>query len=78
MALPLDLLEKALNTRMTLTLKDGRVMEGTLVGYDQYMNLVLEGAEEHGAGGDRTLGTIVLRGNNLVSIAQALSTGNKG
>lgn len=71
MPLPLDVLETLLNAPMNLTLKDGRVMTGTLVGYDQYMNLVLENAVERGTDGERALGTIVLRGNNLVTIANS-------
>ena len=46
MALPLDVLEKSLNKKMALQLKDGRTVEGKLVGFDQYMNLVLEESEE--------------------------------
>lgn len=63
---------------MSLQLKDGRLIEGKLVGFDQYMNLVLEESEErHGAtkSGEepaatqaRRLGTVVLRGNNVVTI----------
>ena len=73
---------------MALQLKDGRVIEGKLVGFDQYMNLVLEeseerhtprasrdqGAEEGAAPAaatttTRRLGTVILRGNNVVTIA---------
>jgi small nuclear ribonucleoprotein len=71
MPLPLDLLEASLNERLQLTLKDGRVVEGQLVGYDQYMNLVLEEATERGADKERPLGTILLRGNNLLTIARS-------
>jgi small nuclear ribonucleoprotein len=55
MALPLDVLEKALNQKLSLLLKDGRIVEGKLSGYDEYMK--------------RRLGTIILRGNNVVSIS---------
>lgn len=54
---------------MALQLKDGRVIEGKLVGYDQYMNLVLEESEEKGTDTGRRLGTVVLRGNNVVTIS---------
>lgn len=70
MPLPLDLLEASLNARLQLTLKDGRVVEGQLVGYDQYMNLVLEETTERMADRERALGTILLRGNNLLTIAK--------
>ncbi|HLE95936.1 MAG TPA: LSM domain-containing protein [Candidatus Thermoplasmatota archaeon] len=69
MALPLDVLERSLNKKMALQLKDGRVLEGKLAGYDQYMNLVLEEVEERGGSTARRLGTVLLRGNNVVSIA---------
>lgn len=80
MVLPLDLLEQTLNARMQFLLKDGRALEGRLVGYDQYMNLVLEDAEERTPGRERKLGTLVLRGNNLISVAQPspVSTRSEG
>ena len=34
MALPLDVLEKAVNQKLSLLLKDGRVVEGKLSGFD--------------------------------------------
>src|SRR5438445_757927 len=60
--------------------QDGRTVEGKLVGFDQYMNLVLEESEErqtfHKAGSTeppsvqtRRLGTVILRGNNVVTIS---------
>ena len=71
MVLPLDLLEKQLNSRLLVTLKDGRTMEGKLVGFDQYMNLVLEETDERKDQQTRRLGTVVLRGNNVLSMGQA-------
>ncbi len=69
MALPLDVLERNINKKMALQLKDGRLIEGKLVGFDQYMNLVLEDSEEKQADVARRLGTVVLRGNNVVTIS---------
>jgi small nuclear ribonucleoprotein len=68
MPLPLDVLEKSVSKKMSLQLKDGRVLEGKLAGYDPYMNLVLEEAEERTEAATRRLGTVVLRGNNVVAI----------
>ncbi len=68
MALPVDVLEKTLNRKMSLLLKDGRTLEGTLTGYDEYMNLVLEETEERTEDQRRRLGTVVLRGNNVISM----------
>ncbi|MEF8847890.1 MAG: LSM domain-containing protein [Candidatus Thermoplasmatota archaeon] len=69
MALPLDVLEKSLNQKLSLLLKDGRQIEGKLTGYDQYMNMVLSDVDEKRDESKRKLGTIILRGNNVVSIS---------
>ncbi|MFQ6106651.1 MAG: LSM domain-containing protein [Thermoplasmata archaeon] len=69
MVLPTKVLENALNREILLVLKDSRVLEGKLVGYDEYMNLVLEDTEETKEEQVRRLGTVVLRGNNVVTIS---------
>jgi len=69
MALPLDVLEKSMNQKLSLLLKDGRTVEGKLSGYDEYMNMVLSDVEESLDDTKRRLGTIILRGNNVVSIS---------
>ena len=69
MVMPTALLEKSVDKRVSLLLKDGRVLEGKLTGFDEYMNMVLEETTESNTEGERRLGTVVLRGNNVVSIA---------
>lgn len=69
MPMPLDILEKALKKRMILQLKDGRILKGTLTGFDDYMNMVLIDTEEEYQDEKRRIGMVVLRGNNVVSIA---------
>ncbi len=69
MVMPNTLLEQSMNHRVTLLLKDGRVLEGKLVGFDDYMNMVLEDTEETTQERVRRLGKVILRGNNVVSIA---------
>ena len=68
MAMPLSVLEKSVNRRISLLLKDNRVLEGKLVGYDDYMNMVLEDTEETKDEQVRRIGTVILRGNNVVTI----------
>jgi small nuclear ribonucleoprotein len=68
MVLPLNVLEKSLNRRISLMLKDNRSLEGKLVGFDDFMNLVLEETEETKEEQVKKLGTVVLRGNNVVTI----------
>ncbi len=70
MSLPLSVLERSLNKKVQLLLKDKRVLEGKLSGYDEHMNLVIEDCEETAESGRRRLGTVVLRGSNLVSISR--------
>ena len=69
MAMPLTALDKALNKNVQLLLKDRRVLEGVLKGYDEHMNLVLEDTDETDSEGNRRKnGTIVVRGSNVVTI----------
>jgi len=74
MVMPLNVLEKSLNKKVSLLLKDSRILEGKLVGYDEYMNMVLEDTEETRIDQEtkdeqvRRIGTVVLRGNNVVTI----------
>lgn len=56
---PLDVLEAAIGTVVSVRLKDGEEYVGSLLGYDQHMNLVLE------RDGDNTT---IIRGDNVVSI----------
>ena len=69
MALPLDVLEKSVNQRLILLLKDGRTLEGVLSGYDEYMNMVLTDTEEKTENTKKKIGIVILRGNNIVSIS---------
>ena len=68
MVIPLNLMEKSISKKISLLLKDGRLIEGKLTGFDNYMNMVLEDTEESYQDQKRKLGTVILRGNNVVSI----------
>ena len=75
-ARPLDVLEEALNETVTVRLKDGTAFVGELVGYDQHMNVVLEGEidADEAPPGDTDPGvepvedTTIIRGDNVVTI----------
>ena len=58
---PLDVLEASLEEEVTVLLKGGEQFVGTLAGYDQHMNLVLEGTGE-------AEDTTIIRGDNVVTI----------
>ncbi len=68
MVMPLEILKHSLNKQVTLLLKDNRTLQGRLVGYDDYMNMVLEDTTESKGEEERRVGTVVLRGNNVVTI----------
>lgn len=70
MVMPQALLEKSVGRRVSLLLKDGRILEGRLEGSDEYMNMVLEETTETATDGEtRRLGSVILRGSNVVSIS---------
>ncbi len=65
---PLAVAERLTDQNVTLLLKDGRTLEGKLLGLDEHMNLVLDDGSEKAADVSRHLGRIVVRGSNVVSI----------
>ena len=75
---PLDVLEAALNDTVTITLKDGSAYYGTLAGYDQHMNAVLDPATASASESESTdpgtldvttvEDTTIIRGDNIVTI----------
>ena len=69
---PLDALEAALETPVTVELKDGRAFHGRLDGYDQHMNAVLVPADDDVIEADRDVhrvrDTTIIRGDNVVAI----------
>jgi small nuclear ribonucleoprotein len=63
-------LDESLGRVVLIKMKGGKVIRGTLQGFDQHMNLLLEEAEEiHDEGKTSGLGTIVVRGDNVVIIS---------
>lgn len=70
---PLDVIHKALDGNVIVELKGSREFRGKLVGYDIHMNLVLEEAEELNNGEPiRSLGHVVVRGDNVVLISPTM------
>ncbi|MCS7117389.1 MAG: LSm family protein [Thaumarchaeota archaeon] len=66
----LKLLNKSLGNQVLIKLRSGRMIRGVLVGFDQHMNVVLNPAEEvHQDGNSNRLGTVILRGDNIVMIS---------
>ncbi|MCL4327837.1 MAG: LSM domain-containing protein [Candidatus Thermoplasmatota archaeon] len=64
----MKMLEESLNKKVSLLLKDNRILQGILSGYDDYMNMVLDEVEESGDNVTKKIGTVVIRGSNVVRI----------
>ena len=70
---PLDILDQVLNRQpVIVSLKGGRELRGVLQGYDVHMNLVLDKAEEIEDGKSRNVGTLIVRGDNVIYISPSL------
>lgn len=71
MASTIEVLRDSLDKQVLVKLKGGREMRGVLKSFDQHLNLVLEDAEESKEGRTRRLGTVLVRGDNVVFISPA-------
>lgn len=67
-ASPSQLIERLVQQRVAVHLKDGRQIAGRLSGCDEHLNLVLEEAHETSTEARRRLGRVVLRGSNIISL----------
>ncbi|WP_319538112.1 LSM domain-containing protein [uncultured Methanospirillum sp.] len=69
--LPIKKVFSLVDSTISVEMKDeGRTFQGTLVAVDEYLNLHLEDSvETTDAANKRDLGTLVIRGNNILSIA---------
>ena len=63
-------LDESINKNVLIKLKGGKTITGTLQGFDQHMTLLLDQSEEIPSEGDsKSLGSIVVRGDNVVMIS---------
>jgi len=62
-------LDESAGKTVLIKLKGGKIIRGILQGFDQHMNILLEKSEEVNEEGPQNLGTIVLRGDNVVLIS---------
>ncbi len=69
MAMPMKVIEDMLNKRISILMKDNRVLEGVLVGFDEYMNIIIKETEEKMNDSIKKLGLVVVRGSNILRIA---------
>ena len=63
-------LDESINKNVLIKLKGGKTITGLLQGFDQHMNLLLDQSEEIPSEGEsNSLGSIVVRGDNVVMIS---------
>ena len=62
-------LDESAGKTVLIKLKGGKIIRGELQGFDQHMNILLEKSEEVNEEATHNLGTIVLRGDNVVLIS---------
>jgi small nuclear ribonucleoprotein len=65
----IKVLETSLGKVVLIKLKGGKVIRGSLQGFDQHMNLSLEKAEEIVGDKSNSLGTLIVRGDNIIMIS---------
>ncbi|KAJ1957318.1 RNA-binding protein lsm5 [Linderina pennispora] len=67
--LPLELIDKCIGSRIWVMMKSEKEFVGTLMGFDDYVNMVLENVTEYEQVGDvkevNHLDQILLNGNNI-------------
>jgi len=69
-------LKKYMDKKLNIKLNANRVVVGTLRGFDQFMNLVLDGTVEINGNERNEIGMVVIRGNSVVMI-EALEPVNR-
>jgi len=64
------ILDESINKTVLIKLKGSKTIRGNLLGFDQHMNLLLDQSEEIPSEGDsKDLGTLVVRGYNVIMIS---------
>ncbi|KXL50541.1 hypothetical protein M433DRAFT_84452 [Acidomyces richmondensis BFW] len=65
--LPLELIDRCVGSRISIIMKGDKEFSGTLLGFDDFVNMVLEEVTEYdlSSGSQTKLPKILLNGNNV-------------
>lgn len=74
----IKILDDCVNQEITIKLRDGRVIQGNLNGFDPQMNLILTNAKDITEADAKNLDKIILRGDNIIiaSLPEKSNTSN--
>ena len=59
-------LRKYVDKKLNIRLNGKRAISGTMIGYDHFMNIVLDNAVEYKGKEVKDIGKAMLRGNNII------------
>lgn len=66
----IKVLSDSLHKKVLIRLKGGKRIRGSLEGFDQHMNLLLNNGEElQDDGSFKQLGSVIIRGDNVILIS---------
>ena len=63
-------IEWLINKKILVNLRIDEKIEGILVGFDQFLNLVLDKSDLLVGNEKKSIGIVLIRGNNITSIEQ--------
>ena len=70
MDMAVKILDESVGKTVLVKLKGDQLIRGTLQGFDQHMNLVLDSAESiPNDGKSESLGMIIVRGDNVIMVS---------
>ena len=65
------LLSENLGKVVLVKLRGNRLLRGVLKSFDQHLNIVLDDSEEIREEGTKRLGTVIIRGENVIFVSPA-------
>lgn len=66
-------LNEWINKIVSIKLTNGNIVSGTLKGFDQQMNLILENSEYVADNKTQSLENVIVRATNIVTVYQSLT-----
>ncbi|KAF0984019.1 hypothetical protein FDP41_007934 [Naegleria fowleri] len=75
---PLELIDKCIGSSIFVLMKDDKELVGTLRGFDDYINMILDNVTEYsysvdGSRKETKLPSLILNGNNVAILAPGLT-----